>query len=94
MSAARGRYQLDGAKRTPASSRPDPADDFESDDLLSSSKKEDFSPAPPKKNGKLPFKPLPTPAKSSQPVLDIDSSGMLLLRLFPYKNIIAILGHP
>ncbi|KAE8451476.1 hypothetical protein EG329_003549 [Mollisiaceae sp. DMI_Dod_QoI] len=73
-SPAQVRYALNGTKRTPASSRQDIADPFESDDVLSSSKKADFSPAA-QKNGKLPFKALPTPAKSSQ--IQVQSDGLL-----------------
>lgn len=81
-SPAKVRNQLDGAERTTASSHQDPADEFESEseDVLSSSKKEESSLAPQKMNGKLPFKPLPTPAKSSQPQTQADeSSGMYVL---------------
>ncbi|CZR56986.1 uncharacterized protein PAC_06875 [Phialocephala subalpina] len=66
ISPARVRYELDGARRTPASSRQDAADPFESGDVLSSSKKDNFSSGGRKKNGTLPFKALPTPVKSSQ----------------------------
>ncbi|KUJ21864.1 uncharacterized protein LY89DRAFT_714896 [Mollisia scopiformis] len=75
MSPAKVRYQLDGAKRTPASSGQGSADAFESDNVPHSSNKDDFSPAPRKKTGKLPFKPLPTPAKSSQPQAQADDSS-------------------
>lgn len=75
MSPARVRYELDGARRTPASSRQDAADPFESDDVLSSSKKDDFNSARGNKNGTLPFKALPTPAKSSQ-IQVKDESGL------------------
>lgn len=78
-SPAKVRYQLDGVTRTPASTRPESADGFGSDDVLSSSKKDDFTPVQ-KKTGKIPFKPLPTPAKSSQVVtVDSNASGTLVL---------------
>jgi len=68
MSAAKAHYSLPGQRSTPLSSmQPDPVEDTD-DDILASSKKSSVksSPASRSKNGKLPFKALPTPAKSSQ----------------------------
>lgn len=75
MSPARVRYELDGTRRTPASSRQNASDPFESDDVLSSSKKDDFGSAGQKKNGKLPFKTLPTPVKSSQIQVQVEDAS-------------------
>jgi len=68
MSTAKAHYSLPSQRSTPLSSmQPDPVEDTD-DDILASSKKSSVkrSPASRSKNGKLPFKALPTPAKSSQ----------------------------
>jgi hypothetical protein len=72
MSPAKVRYELPRTRQTrqtPASSVQLPENDSESDEILTSSKKHHLrTPASGKTNAnaKLPFKPLPTPAKSSQ----------------------------
>jgi hypothetical protein len=79
MSPAKVRYEFPGKKQreTPVSSFTGITNDSESEDVLSFTKKDDFNiegPAAAKKNQKLPFKPLPTPAKSSQPQAKVDTS--------------------
>jgi hypothetical protein len=75
MSPAKVRYQLPNLQNTPSSSRPrDEAG--ESEDELSSSRKgfgltraeKGKGKAGTRKDGRLPFKALPTPVKSSQMV--------------------------
>jgi hypothetical protein len=63
---AKARYEIPGKKQrsTPVSSFVGLVNDSESEDMLSSVKKDH----------KLSFKPLPTPAKSSQPQVKIDMS--------------------
>jgi hypothetical protein len=80
MSPAKVRYELPRTRQTrqtPASSSVQlPDNDSGSDDVLSSSKKHRLTtPAARKANGKLPFKPLPTPAKSSQTQVKADGSS-------------------
>lgn len=76
-SPAKVRYELPGKKQrpTPVSSFT-AADDSESEDVLSSAMKSGRSNATAagKENQKLPFKPLPTPAKSSQQPAKVDTS--------------------
>lgn len=78
MSPAKVRYELPGKRQRqpPVSSFTGFTNDSESEDVLSSVKKDDFSieSSAPAKNQKLPFKPLPTPAKSSQPQAKVDTS--------------------
>jgi hypothetical protein len=79
MSPANVRYELPRTRQTrqtPVSSVQLPENNSGSDEVLSFSKKHDLTtPASRKKNGKLPFKPLPTPAKSSQTQVKADSSS-------------------
>jgi hypothetical protein len=79
MSPAKVCYELPRTRQTrqtPASSVQLPENDSESDEILTSSKKHNLrTPAPRKSNGKLPFKPLPTPAKSSQTQVKADGSS-------------------
>jgi hypothetical protein len=91
MSPAKVRHELPGKRQrqTPASSFTGFTNDSENGDVLSSVKKGDFSiesSAPAKKNQKSPFKPLPTPAKSSQLQAKVDTSigtfTFQLLQLF------------
>lgn len=78
MSPAKVRYELPGKRQrqTPVSSFAGLTNDSESEDLLSSAKQDETSAAAAaaKKNQKLPFKLLPTPAKSSQPQVKVDMS--------------------
>lgn len=78
MSPTKVRYELPGTRQrqTPASSLQMAANSSDSEDVLSSAKKNDFSAESPgaKENEKLPFKPLPTPAKSSQPQAKLDTA--------------------
>jgi hypothetical protein len=79
MSPATVRYELPGKKQrpTPVSSLTGLVNDSESEDVLSSAMNNgsyNDTPAVPKENQKLPFKPLPTPAKSSQKPIQVDSS--------------------
>jgi hypothetical protein len=71
-------YEVPGKKRTAGSSLKFAADASESDDVLSSAKKDNFGTGTPsaRRNGKLPFKALPTPAKSSQLPAKGGLSGM------------------
>ncbi|KAE9370328.1 hypothetical protein N431DRAFT_559521 [Stipitochalara longipes BDJ] len=78
MSPAKVRYELPGKKQ-----RPTPVSSFigaidsESEDVLSSTIRNDFSDpnsVVANENQKLPFKPLPTPAKSSQQPAKVDTS--------------------
>jgi len=78
MSPAKVRYELPGKKQrpTPVSSFTG-VNDSESEDILSSTLKGDISSetsAAAKENRKLPFKLLPTPAKSSQQLAKVDTS--------------------
>jgi hypothetical protein len=81
MSPAKVRYELPRTRQTrqaPASSVQLPENDSESDEILTSSKKHHLrTPASGKSNAnaKLPFKPLPTPAKSSQTQVKANSSS-------------------
>ena len=84
MSPATVRYELPGKKQrpTPVSSFTGLVNDSESEDVLSSA-----IPAVAKENQKLPFKPLPTPAKSSQQPTQVDSSFGMFTFLFVSKII-------
>jgi hypothetical protein len=77
MSPAKVRYSLRDSKQTPASRTHTLGNGYESEDILSSDKKSimNKTPAKAKNNGKLPFKPLPTPAKSSQPQIKAGASS-------------------
>ena len=79
LSPAKVRYEMPGKKQrpTPISSFTGLVNDSESEDVLSSTMKDDFSndtSAAAKENQKLPFKGLPTPAKSSQQPAKVDTS--------------------
>lgn len=84
MSPAKVRYELPGKKQrpTPVSSFTGLVNDSGSEDVLSSAMNKGShhdTPAVAKENEKLPFKPLPTPAKSSQLPTQVDSSfGMFI----------------
>jgi hypothetical protein len=75
MSPAKMRPEFPGTRQrpTPVSSFARFKNDSESEDVLPPGKK-DAAPATAKRNQKLPFKPLPTPAKSSQPQVKVDTS--------------------
>lgn len=79
MSPTKVRYEIPGKKQrpTPVSSFTGLVNDSESEDVLSSAMNNGLyngSPAVAKENQKLPFKPLPTPTKSSQKPTQVDSS--------------------
>jgi hypothetical protein len=78
MSPAKVRYELPGKRQrpTPVSSFTGFVNDSESEDILSSTMKNDSSnEAPAAAEGvKLPFKALPTPAKSSQQPAQVNTS--------------------
>jgi hypothetical protein len=79
MSPTKVRYELLGKRQgqTPISSFAGFSNESESEDMLSSAKKDGLgieTPAAAKKSEKLPFKTLPTPAKSSQPLANVDTS--------------------
>jgi hypothetical protein len=88
MSHAKVQYEIPGKKQrpTPVSSFTGLVDDSESEDVLSSAMNNgsyNDTPAVPKENQKRPFKPLPTPAKSSQKPTQVDSSfGKFTFHLF------------
>lgn len=73
ISPAKVRYELPGKKQrpTPVSSFTGPINDSESEDTLA--KEGDFDPAKVKSSQRT-FKPLPTPAKSSQQQAQASSS--------------------
>lgn len=84
MSPAKVRYQIPNRRTSPSSSRQTYNEEGESDDAmfsdkkLSSNKKHNFSMnthAKRKRDGKLPFKALPNPAKSAHTEADSGSSS-------------------
>jgi hypothetical protein len=85
MSPAKVRYELPSKRQrpTPVSSFMDFVNDSESEDVLSSTiKNGSDNDSAAKEDQKLPFKPLPTPAKSSQQLAQADTS----LGTFTFPN--------